>query len=132
MACKSCGARTKSTQRFCEYCGAELGADAPVQTQPVFYPPQPIVVNVVNTNTNSSTNVNGRNAYDTYPCKSRWMEFFLCVFLGYLGVHRFYVGKVGSGLIYLFTGGFFGLGWVLDALRLLFGTFRDRYGHRLM
>ena len=60
--------------------------------------------------------------------RSRWFAFVLCLFLGPLGIHRFYVGKVGTGLLYLCTGGFFGIGWVLDCFRLLFGWFRDGIG----
>lgn len=129
MACKSCGARTRLNQRFCEYCGAELETptSTPVQVQHVYQPPQPIIVNVINSNENYV----GHRVADDYPYKSKWIAFLLCVFLGYLGVHRFYVGKVGTGLIYLLTGGFFAVGWIIDALRILVGLFRDKYGHRL-
>ncbi|MBQ3755018.1 MAG: TM2 domain-containing protein, partial [Clostridia bacterium] len=37
--------------------------------------------------------------------KSRLVATLLCFFLGGLGIHRFYVGKVGTGILYLFTGG---------------------------
>lgn len=60
--------------------------------------------------------------------KSRWVAFFLCVFFGPLGIHNFYVGKIFWGLIYLCTLGFFGLGWVIDILRILLGTFKDGAG----
>ena len=60
--------------------------------------------------------------------RNRLIAFLLCVFLGYLGVHRFYAGKIGTGLIYLFTGGFFGIGWLIDACFLLAGAFRDADG----
>ena len=50
------------------------------------------------------------------------VELCLCIFLGYLGGHRFYTGKIKSGVLYLFTGGICGIGWLVDiiliALRL--------------
>ena len=57
--------------------------------------------------------------------RSRTVALILCALLGYLGVHRFYVGKIGSGLIWLCTGGLFGIGWVIDLVVIALGTFRD-------
>lgn len=57
--------------------------------------------------------------------KSRTVALLLCVFLGFLGIHRFYVGKIGTGVIYLFTIGIFGLGWLYDILQILMGGFKD-------
>ena len=50
---------------------------------------------------------------------NKWTAFVLCVFLGYLGAHRFYEGKVILGIIYLFTFGLFGIGWFIDIIRIL-------------
>lgn len=38
----------------------------------------------------------------------------LLVFLGVLGIHRFYMGKIVTGILYLATGGLFTLGWLYD------------------
>ena len=60
--------------------------------------------------------------------KSKWTAFLLCLFFGYLGLHNFYVGKIFWGIIYLCTMGFFGIGWILDIIIILCGTFKDGAG----
>ena len=39
-------------------------------------------------------------------------------FFGLLGIHKFYLGKMLWGLVYLFTGGLFGIGWLIDLFTL--------------
>ncbi|NHJ47424.1 MAG: TM2 domain-containing protein [Asgard group archaeon] len=60
--------------------------------------------------------------------KSRLIALLLCLFLGYLGVHRFYVNKICSGIFYLLTGGIFGFGVLIDLILILSGSFRDDRG----
>lgn len=50
--------------------------------------------------------------------KNKWISLLLCIFFGWLGIHRFYEGKVVTGILYLFTLGFFGLGWIIDIVRI--------------
>ena len=52
----------------------------------------------------------------------------LCFFLGVLGVHRFYAGKVGTGLLLLLTGGGFGIWWIVDFVLIATRNFRDGEG----
>lgn len=63
--------------------------------------------------------------------KSKLVTFLLCTFLGNFGVHRFYLGKVGTGLLYLFTFGFFGIGSFVDIIRIASDTLRDKMGRDL-
>lgn len=54
------------------------------------------------------------------------LELVLCIFLGILGVHKFYEGKTGLGLVYLFTGGLFGIGWIIDIILLLIAVINEK------
>ncbi len=56
---------------------------------------------------------------NTPRCVNKWVAFLLCLFLGVLGIHKFYEGKIIFGLIYLFTGGLFGIGWIVDCILIL-------------
>jgi len=50
--------------------------------------------------------------------KSKGVAYLLWFFLGFFSAHRFYLGKIGSGLLYFFTLQLFGIGWVIDLFRL--------------
>jgi len=63
--------------------------------------------------------------------KSRVAAALLCFFLGGLGIHRFYVGKIGTGILYLFTGGLFGIGVLVDFIVILVGGFKDKNGNKI-
>ena len=55
-----------------------------------------------------------------YMAKSKWVSFFLCLFLGVFGAHKFYEGRVLLGVLYIFTGGLFGIGIIIDLIVLFF------------
>ncbi len=52
----------------------------------------------------------------------------LCFFLGGLGVHRFYAGKVGTGILMLLTFGGFGIWTIVDFITIVIGNFTDADG----
>ena len=115
------GVKTK----FCSHCGGKIPEAAVIctlcgcQVEQMKQAEQPsIVINNANTNTNTNTNINA--AMFGVRMKNKWVAFFLCLFLGYFGAHKFYEGKGGMGIVYLFTFGLFGIGWFIDCIALLF------------
>ena len=91
LFCPNCGTCTENA-KFCKYCGAVIGADCVVcpacgrQVEPLqsAQQPQPVYVN--------------NNVTYGGVAKSKWAAFFLCLFLGLIGAHKFYVGKIGMGV----------------------------------
>ncbi len=78
-----------------------------------------------------TVNVNYYNYAVPVSTRSRIAAFLLCFFFGVIGIHRFYVGKVGTGILYLLTGGLFGIGVLVDLILIIVGSFRDNYGYYL-
>ncbi|MBN1972305.1 MAG: protein kinase [Sedimentisphaerales bacterium] len=58
--------------------------------------------------------------------KRLWALIFCLI--PFFGLHRFYVGKIGTGIIWFLTGGLFGIGQFIDFIMILTGSFKDRYG----
>ncbi|MBI1183489.1 NINE protein [bacterium] len=46
--------------------------------------------------------------------KSKGVAYLLWFLLGAFSLHRFYLGKIGSGILYLITFQLFGIGWIID------------------
>ena len=104
--CVACGAEMNCGDTYCHSCGW----DSRVSPTP---PPQRLV------DPNPS------------PC-NRLAALLLCVILGFLGLHRFYVGKVGTGLLWLFTLGFLSVGVIFDVVLIVTGEFRDADQRRVL
>lgn len=68
-------------------------------------------------------------ASDSGVSSQNWLvALLLCIFLGTLGIHRFYVGKIGTGILMLLTAGLFGVLWIIDIIMISIGGFTDRNG----
>ena len=60
--------------------------------------------------------------------KKKWVAFWLCLFGGFVGLHHFYVGRFGKGVLYCFTMGLCFFGWWHDLGQILMGRFCDNVG----
>lgn len=107
--CKFCGSTIPFDAVVCTACGRQVEALQGAQ-------PQQIIVN--NSSTMNANPVVMVGNHVGKP-KSKWLAFILCFFFGEFGVHRFYEGKVGTGLLWLFTLGLFGIGWLIDLIIIL-------------
>lgn len=112
--CKHCGQQIPKDAVLCVHCGRQVeelsggGAQSPN-----------IVINNSNSNVNTNTANAGIPAGALKREKNKWTAVLLCLFLGGIGAHKFYEGKVGMGILYLLTFGIFGIGWVVDLIVLL-------------
>ena len=110
--CKECGGKINKKAIICPLCGCQIEE---TKTEAA---PQQIIINNSNQNQNTNTNFNA-----TVPIGARlrhkWTAFFLCLFAGFFGAHKFYEGRIGSGLLYLCTFGLFFFGWFFDLISLL-------------
>lgn len=126
MKCANCGAPLDRKNRFCPYCGnaleaAENAQDSKQEIHIHYHQEQPAETKV-------------KYVYvpaERKSTRSRLVALVLCIILGVFGAHRFYVGKIGTGLLYLFTWGLFGIGWLADVIILLLGKPCDKRGNRL-
>lgn len=138
---------------MCAYCGKPFCKDCLVEVKGRMYCKEDLgnvldeaknssagavpTINITNSNdsvnSNSNTNVNANMGYGLPPRKSKMVALILCVlgFFGIAGLHRMYVGKVGSGVLHLFTYGICMIGTIIDLIAILSGGFRDSYGQPL-
>ena len=118
---------TNMPTKFCKHCGEKIHIDAVLctkcgrQVEELKSDPSTpqIVVNNTNTNANTNTNVNQNNSNGGKAC-NKWVSLCLCFFLGFFGAHKFYEGKIGMGILYIFTVGLFGIGVLIDFISILF------------
>lgn len=124
---------------MCVYCGKPFCKDCLIEVKGKLYCKKDLgnvmddmkesahgqpAINITNTNTNTAPGM-------ALPArKSKIVALVLCLigFLGIGGLHRMYVGKVGSGVLYFLTGGLCLIGTIIDLISILSGGFRDSYG----
>ena len=60
--------------------------------------------------------------------KSKTTALLLCIFLGWMGAHYFYVGRIMRGIVSLFTFNLFGIGRIYDIVKVALGGLKDNTG----
>ena len=64
--------------------------------------------------------------------EKNWLTtLLLCIFAGSLGVHRFYAGKIGTGILMLITCGGCGIWTIIDLIMIIMGSFTDKDGNAI-
>ena len=121
-SCPHCGSPVNEldNKKFCKHCGESIDKEC------IICPKCGKQVEELSNNANNGNIVinNTANASATVvhvggKPKNKWVAFLLCLFLGEFGFHKFYEGRVGMGILYLFTLGLFGIGWIIDIIILL-------------
>ena len=115
--CKCCGSREykkiDSSTYKCDYCGAK---EEVIKT--------PEVKQFIKEKINSSDAEFNELTIELKSKRSLFLKkliaLMLCVFAGTMGLHKFYEGKIGMGILYLFTFALFGVGWIVDIIKLAF------------
>ena len=136
-------------QGMCTYCGKPFCKDCLVEVKDKMYCKDDLgkvideakqassgqpTINITNSNESVNTNANVNGSFYNGPRKSKTVALILCIigFFGIGGLHRMYVGKVGSGVLHLFTYGICCVGTIIDLISILSGGFRDSYGQPLV
>lgn len=123
MKCPNCG--EDATGKFCDYCGTKM----PQQVEPsASWPSTTPEASTAKYESAAGNYASAAGASD----KSRTIALVLAIVFGVLGVHRFYVGKVGTGVLYLFTLGLIGIGWIYDIVMICLGRFSDNQERPLL
>jgi hypothetical protein len=105
MHCTKCGKEVPEGSRYCPGCGADTTATpAPAVT------PAPAAVD---------------------EGKDWLVALLLSIFLGELGVDRFYLGHIGLGVLKLLTGGGCGIWWLVDVIMIATNSLKDSQGRPL-
>ena len=116
--CSGCGTIIKIAAEICPHCGAKQITTTP-SVNPNYY------------KTENGELVKIRNTVSTPSDKSRAATLLFCLILGCLGIHRFYVGKIGTGTLQFLTLGFLGIWTIIDFVLIVVGRFEDIEGKKI-
>lgn len=111
--------------KYCKHCGQIIDFDCVVcpkcgkQVEQLKTDEKNIIIN--NSSSSSASAAASTISVPVYRGRMvrKWTAFFLCLFLGFFGAHKFYEGKKGMGILYILTFGLFGIGWIIDLIAIL-------------
>lgn len=127
LRCKNCGSSLEVSENekeiVCRYCNTTFRMDDEVQhvkyddMEQAGYDFEKGKIRAQQEQAgNNYSNQTSNGSYQ--PCCNEPLGDFLIVFfLGTLGVHKFMKNQIGMGILYLFTGGLFGIGWLIDLIK---------------
>lgn len=121
--CPNCGAPLNN-KKFCKFCGELIDTDCVVcpkcgkQVETLNNADKNIIINNNNSaSASAAATATATTVIHTYGRpKNKWVALLLCIFT--VCGHKFYEGKIGMGIIYFFTVGLFGIGWLVDIITL--------------
>jgi hypothetical protein len=112
VMCVACGTPPKSGDKYCHNCKAETNATSPMCMK-------------------CGVSLKGENA-PKGEGKDWLTTLLLCFFLGFIGVHRFYTGHTGIGVVQILTLGGCGIWTLIDFIMIIVGNFKDAKGNLLV
>ena len=128
IICTSCGKQvgTLTQTKFCKFCGSSIDTECVVCPKCGKQIEELRMASPQQQATGQPNIVINNAAYGGYGGmmllgrqKDKWVAFLLCLFAGYVGAHKFYEGKIGMGILYIFTIGLFGVGIFIDLILIL-------------
>ena len=129
QSCPNCGYLFEKT-KFCKFCGEKIPMDSIICTKcgrqiENTNQTQNGGITINNSSSASSSSAATAQVVSPPPIPTRVpkeidknVALLLCIFLGYFGAHKFYEGKTGMGILYIFTLGLFSIGWIADIITI--------------